>query len=330
MAQAIQPYTVTALSMLRGRSAAIGLSDLITGKGSSFDLNVDNVDGSVSLDFRDSQSVAPALGSDCCRFATAAFQSIAPVPNEIVDKDTLAWSIVKLYYAAFYAGNSIIRMLGESSSFLDRSHTNRISSMINAMGTNPNFRMERGLYHCTLNPAASAVKYVKVGSSTGGSHEAFWRIFQNRIHSLSEGILLGSLIPAEAQQVFAKFRSLELILNSSPQDIGGSLISIRNELQYKHSFGVWFPVQLKKRERETLGRLAAQWQRDPMDIEPYRPGGDIFLNFVSACAFIVGLCRVIVAQIAERSSEGDKCFVCFGPLSFLRDAGFASASHTLK
>ncbi|MBA2525305.1 MAG: hypothetical protein H0V18_05900 [Pyrinomonadaceae bacterium] len=330
MAQATQPFTIAALSVLKGRSTAIGLSDLITVEGSSYDLNVDSIDGSVLLDFRDSQSVAPALGSDCCRFATAAFQSIAPVPNEIVNKDTLAWSIVKLYYAAFYAGNSILRMLGESSSFLDRNHTNRISAMMTAMGSNPNFRMERGLYHCTLNPTASAVRYMKVGSSSGGSHEAFWRIFQNRIHSLSEGILLGSLIPAEAQQVFAKFRSLEMILNTSPQGVGGSLSSIRNELQYKHSFGVWFPVQLKKRERETLGRLAAQWQGDPMDIEPYRPGRDMFLNFVSACAFIVGLCRVIVARIAERSSEGDKCFICFGPLSFLRDAGLASASGVVR
>jgi hypothetical protein len=324
IAEALQPHTVSGLLSLGGRAGLGNLSDLLIGQSSSYDLDFDDTEQSISIDFRDSRSVIPALGSDCCRFATAAFQSIAPVSKEIIEKDTLAWSIVKLYYAAFYAGHSIIRILGESCSFLERVHTGRISSIALAIGKTPNFSINRGLYHCTINSTASALKYMKAGGAVGGTHESFWSIFYTRMHDLSEAVLMGQLIPAESQQVFAQLRSLEQILNMGGA-MHGALSIVRNDLQYKHLFGVWFPVQVRKRDRETLSRLGAQWQRDPMNITLQPAGQDVLRTFVAACTFIVGLCRSMMFRIAERSTEGTRCFVYFGPLSFLHDAGLETA-----
>jgi hypothetical protein len=320
MAHALQPHTLAGLISLGGRVPPSSLSDLLVAPGSSYDLDFDDIEQSISVDFRDSQTILPSLGSDCCRFATAAFQSIAPVSEEIVGKDTLAWSIVKLYYAAFYAGHSIIRIVGESCSFLERAHTSRLSSLGFAMGKTPSFRIDRGLYHCKLNAGATAVKYVKAAGASGGSHEMFWKIFEDRVHALAESILIGNLIPQEAQSVFMQFQSFEQILGAGPGR-HGALSSVRNDLQYKHLFGVWFPVQLRKRDREKLGRLAAQWQRDPMDIDLQTTNQDVLSKFVIVCAFIVGLCRAMLLRIAEVSTEGAKCFACLGPISFLRDAG---------
>jgi hypothetical protein len=326
MAQALQPHTLGGFISLNGRSVLPTLSDLLVAKGSSYDLDFDNKEESISIDFRDAQNTPPALGSDCCRFATAAFQSIAPVSDEIVDKDTLAWSIVKLYYAAFYAGHSIIKIVGESCSFLENAHTNRISAIGLAIGKTPTFRISRGLYHCTFNSSATAMKYVKAGGASGGAHESFWKIFETRIHTLAENILVGNLIPQEAQQVFVQLQSFEQLMNAGPGR-HGALSNVRNDLQYKHLFGVWFPVELKKRDREKLGRLAAQWQRDPMNIDLHPTGNDVLSKFVIACAFIVSLCRAMLLRIAELSTEGQKCFVCLGPISFLRDAGLSTNSR---
>src|SRR5450631_2059549 len=41
-------------------------------------------------------------------------------------------------------------------------------------------------------------------------------------------------------------------------------------------------------------------------------------SFVVACTFIVSLCRAMLFRIADLSTEGERCFACFGPLSFLR------------
>ncbi len=321
MAAALQPHTVGGLISLGGRSALGGLSDLLIDARSSYDLDFNDTDESILVDFRDTRLIVPALGADSSRFATAAFQSIAPTVKEIIEKDTLAWSIVKLYYAAFYAGHSIIRMLGESCSFLERSHTSRISELGVAMGKQRSFRIDRGLYHCSANSTASALKYVKARDGMGGAHESFWSIFQSRVHDLSRSVLAGNLVPAEAQQVFAQFEYFERILDMAGPGMHGALSIVRNDLQYKHKFGVWYPVQLGKREREALGRLAAQWQRDPMDIDLQLAGGEVLPKFVLACVFIVGLCRAMLFRIAEISTEGSRCFVCYGPLSFLRSAG---------
>jgi hypothetical protein len=317
--QALQPHTLGGLISL-GRPSSSSLPDLLTAQGSSYDLDFDETEECISVDFRDSQTLLPSLGSDCCRFSTAAFQSITPVSKEIIEKDTLAWSIIKLYYAAFYSGHSIIRMLGESCSFLERAHTSRISSLGAAMGKTPNFRIERGLYHCKLNSGATAIKYVKAGGTTGGAHESFWKIFESRIHDLAESVLIGDLIPTEAQRVFVQFQSFEQALKIGARTYG-ALSALRNDLQYRHLFGVWFPVQLRKRDREKLSRLVAQWQRDPMDIDLQPTGQDDLSRFVVACTFIVSLCRAMLIRFSELSTEGQRCFACFGPLSFLRDAG---------
>ena len=119
IATALQPHMINGFMTLRGRGSG-GLSELLVDKTRGYDLDFDSLEESISVDFRDTQLITPAMGVDCCRFATAAFQSIVPATEEIVEKDTLAWSMVKLYYAAFYAGHSIIRILGESCSFLDQ------------------------------------------------------------------------------------------------------------------------------------------------------------------------------------------------------------------
>lgn len=323
MVAALQPHMMNGFMSLGGRGAG-GLSELLIDKTKGYDLDFDSLEESISVDFRDNQLIIPALGVDCCRFATAAFQSIVPISEEIVDKDTLAWSMVKLYYAAFYAGHSIIRILGESCSFLERIHTTRINSVASAIGKTPGFRIERGLYHCTVNASGSAVKYIKAAPVTGGAHESFWGVFERRLRHFANNILVGHLVPAEAQLVFVQLQALQQILGMVGPSMHGALSMVRNDLQYKHQFGVWFPVQIKKRERELLGRLVAQWLRDPMTIDVGLHDGNVLRNFVVACAFLVGLCRVLIFRIAERSTEGARSFVCFGPVSFLRGAGIAA------
>jgi hypothetical protein len=100
---------------------------------------------------------------------------------------------------------------------------------------------------------------------------------------------------------------------------------IRNALQYRHEFGVWFPVKIKKSERNKLSRIARQWQNDPMTIQLPNAHTSSLDQFVTACVLIVATCRALLMRIALRSSAGDKCFVCYGPISFLRSSGLEVA-----
>ena len=265
IASALQYHTVSGFAGLGGKVEATSFSDLTIAQGSSFNLSFDNKKDVIIADFRESQKILTALGSDFCRFSNSAFQSIMPISDEIVEKDKLAWSMVKLYYSAFYAGHSIIRALGESCSFLDGTHVRRFNALATAMGTPPMFSIKAGLYQCSVDSSTTIVNYVKAGGAVGGTHEAFWAIFEKEIRKLSPKILSSSMERTEALQVVERLYEFEQLLKGINPVSHGALCLVRNELQYKHGFGVWFPTRVRKDTRKRFGRLVTQWLRDPMD-----------------------------------------------------------------
>jgi hypothetical protein len=99
------------------------------------------------------------------------------------------------------------------------------------------------------------------------------------------------------------------------------LSGVRNDLQYRQHHGVWFPARLKQSEKQSLSRLIADWQHDPMDIDLDMRRLGLLGDFVAASIFIVALCHTMLARIAERSPAGPKSFVRVGPMAFVHDIG---------
>src|SRR5262249_28736929 len=106
IADALQPFFVPQLASIAGRLDTMTLADAITAPPAGYDVNFDDTDESIEVDFREARLLTSALAADCSRLASAAFQTVATVPTEIVERDSVAWCLVKLYYAAFYAGHT--------------------------------------------------------------------------------------------------------------------------------------------------------------------------------------------------------------------------------
>jgi len=319
MDDALQPFAVGGLFALDGKRGDENLADLLVGR-LGYDLNFDALSRSFSADFRDPNIVVAAIGGDASRFASAALQTISMVERDVVDKDTFAWGIVKLYYSAFYAGHALIRLLGASCTYLDRSHISRVTALGAALGKMPGFRIETGLYHCHVNATSSGFVYERARGSVGGAHESFWEIFRQRIRDLMQAVLAGPLDRTDADAVFGKLRSFDDILSTRGATAHGALSELRNNVQYRHSLGAWFPVAVSKAQRAKLSRIASQWQRDPMNVELPAADTNILEQFAAACAFVVAVCRSLLFRIVQRSSVRDRCFICFGPVAFLRNA----------
>jgi hypothetical protein len=293
------------------------LADVITSATIGYDLDFDDADESVIVDFRDSNFLVSALAADCCRFSFASFQTMSLVASEIMQRDSVAWSFVKLYYSAFYAGHALIRIFGEGCSFFDRQHASRLIEIGVALGRERSFNIESGLYRCVLNQNSTALKCTRARGTVGGAHEAFWGIFGNRIQVISEAVLTGMLTRSDAQSVFAQLDAFKEIIR---RRAGFSWLSAtRNDLQYRHHFGVWFPAQIRANDRKILSRLAAKWQHDPMDIDLNERRFGLLGEFVSCCIFIVAFCHAMLERIADRSTEGARSFARIGPMAFLND-----------
>jgi hypothetical protein len=315
LADALQPFLVRELTSVSGRMELMTLADVITEPTAGYDIDFNDADESIMIDFRDSRLLGVALAADCCRLSAASFQTISLASAEILQRDSLAWGLVKLYYSAFYAGHTLIRLFGEGCSFFDRSHVARLTELGEAFGRSRHFSIDSGLYRCVIDPASTTLKCTRARG--GGAHEAFWGIFGSRVRMLAESVLAGSLSRIEAQAAFAQLDSFADIIRRKTGF--GWLSVLRNDVQYRQQFGVWFPAQLSVGDRKILSRLATEWQRDPMliDLGVRRVG--LLGEFVSSCVFVVALCHAMLARVADRSTAGQRSFIVVGPMAFLND-----------
>lgn len=321
-ADAMQPHLVRGLVTLRGRADSPTLPDLITARsGVGYHLDFDDEEKAVILDFRHSDPIASAVASDACRFSCAAFQSVAPLEAELVERDKVAWCMIRLYYAAFYAGHALLRLLGESCSNFDKSHIERLSELREIFEKTPAFGITAGTYRCVIDPTATTLTWSPARGGNGGPHQAFWGTFGDHLGRLSDAILTGPLPQPDAIIVTGKIEALRRLTSTNNAHFHHWLSVFRNELQYRHKHGVWFPSSLKKQDRAYLSRLCAAWVKDPGEIQPPSPGTGALIQFVAACTLIISLCRVLLVRIARLS--GPKSFVIYGPFAFLKSAGIA-------
>jgi hypothetical protein len=320
-ADALQPFIVRGLTDLQGRPSGVTLPDLV-GKQRTigYDLSFNDASRTILVDFRDARVVVNAIASDSARLASASFQTIATASKDITGTGGIAWGLIRSYYGAFYAGHALTRLFGESCSYFDRNHITRISMLGAALGQKPGFKLESGMYRCLLNRAATALECANLRAGGGGTHELFWNVFGGRIKNISEEVLLGALAGHEAQLVFSKVDALTQSIRGYGAPLHSWLSVIRNEIQYRHNFGVWFPCEVRKRDRERLGRLVDQWTRDPMTVDIGAAHFGQLGEFVVTCAFIVSLCRVLWMRIAERSTRSDRSIATLGPIASLKQA----------
>ncbi len=310
MADALQPLIVKGILSISGRPELASIPDAIISPRAAYDLDFDDPSHGVLFDFRDPGFLITATAADCCRFSGSAFQTVSSITAASFDRDSMPWELIKFYYSAFYAGHTIIRLLGESCSFFDRRHISRIDSFGKAIGKTPGFKVDAGLYRCTIAPSATKLTCTKL---TGGTHESFWGVFGERLGAATDNVLCGPLVRTDAQAVFGQLAAFALLIKRH-----GSyswLSTLRNDLQYRHRHKVWYPSGVGKRDRQTLSRLIAQWRLDPMSMSLDAAGGDLG-EFVLACAFILALCRVLLIRIVEHSPKR-RSFLQYGPSVFM-------------
>lgn len=309
VADALQSQVVRGLMSLSGRVPDLALSEALTTTKAGYDLAFGK--GTISIDFRKPEFLTSIIAGDCSRLVSASLQTFSLVPKEIIQKDTMAWSLVKLYYSAFYAGHAVVRLFGQSCSYFDRKLVNQIAAFGALTGATPSFDITSGLYRCVIGASAGGLEATGLGGNS--PHETFWKMFGIWIEDAQLKIsrFPGSLGPNDAQAVILKFENLKDVTGR------GRLSTVRNELQYRHKFGVWLPVRLSSSDRQALGRLVSQWKRDPMTIDLHVPAVGALGEFVIGCTFLIALCRTVVERIVERSTVGRRSFVNFGLAALL-------------
>lgn len=310
---ALQPDVTHGFFTLQGESATT-FDDLVRGAGAypSYDAATTRWE----FDFRIPDSATPFLAYECARFACAAFQSYHDIQYALADANLLPWALVKAYYSAFYAGHSILRALGVSCTYVDGPRISLLRNVLNAYGVQP---MNGGLYRTETTPNASSLKFEYLSQGQGGTHESFWKVFVARIQQLEQDVLNGRLPTRDAQTVNLALGRVRGVLTRNASDFAW-LSSVRNAVQYRQEHAVWFPkCGVSARDRASLSRIAAGWDRDPLMIYVPTNSAGILGPFLSACAFLVASCRTLVLRIAQLGAR--RSFARYGPVRYLVTRG---------
>jgi hypothetical protein len=317
LTDALRPHIVPTLLGVRGNVDQT-LDDLIGSKG-AFYPSYDTATAAWTFNFGATDPVALFYANECSRFASASFQTYGTVSQDFEATEKVPWALVHAYYAAFYAGHSILRIFGSSCTYIDGSRLATLKQLLALYGLLASF--QGGLYEATISGNGAEIRFQLLGNSLGGTHEQFWHVFNKRMVQIEEQILKGNLPQLQAQQAWdclGKFRSVITRGTSS----ASWLSNVRNAVQYRHTYGVWFPFKLLKSERLALSRLAGRWGGDPLAVPLSTNSCGDLGSFIAGCTFVVSFCRSLITLISELGKRGRaESFVHYGPQRYLNTLG---------
>ena len=278
------------------KTSAGGLKKWI--ENASYRVITANQTNGIVLHYDPEQDILPFLAFDIDRMQSASLESAAGAIEHSALGRSLAWLVVRLYYSAFYAAHSLIRIGGQSCTVFEDSQKNELSRIVQAYGF-PNNLVTTGLHYIQIDPQSRQVFIKKMRTRPGlGSHANVWEIHKNwaleAINKVNAGY---SLI--EYQATFETQMNACLAITSRDRNGRGIWLSqIRNDVNYQHTHGVWYPYT-HKLDLDVIKRSASNSIRiDPMNVD-FTSKNEIEA-FVKAAAFIIGISNVTSADLAEK------------------------------
>jgi|ERR1035437_3589344 hypothetical protein len=276
---------------------------------------------SFELSFTDGEKLLDAFAGDINRIGSASIESaVGIVKSNVLPKST-AWLIIKTYYSAFFSAHAFLRMLGESCTPIEREQVSSIGKVAALFGASPSTPMVGGLYYLRCDLKAKKI----AGTALSGSlHEAFWRMFHDRILQLSNDVLsLSTESLVDRQSASAKFSELAANLSFGSAGRGRWLSTVRNAVNYSQKHATWYPYSGEQKYYKQLFEKIAEWTGDPMAIDLASHEDKDLRRFQATCNFIIAAFRSSALEMAQRCSAG-RSFHEYGALACLNLANRAS------
>jgi len=254
---------------------------------------------------------------DLSRMASASFESIQSInPTDEFDK-SCAWGAIRAYYAAFFSAHAFLRMFGISCVQLDQLHIANIAKVATYTDSGSD-SLVKGLHKCEWNELKGTLQFTHLG----GSHEPMWSEFSTMLMSLHDKLLQPGAIGliTDLQEAANDLEKMCKELSSGGLNGGNWLSSIRNRINYKHDFSLWYPYGKRSEYYKAIWATASgRWLNASLPIRVIPLHGREIEKLMELSGSIVALCRSLIEHIDETCIRG-KSFVNFGPKTFIDQA----------
>jgi hypothetical protein len=279
-------------------------------------------DGALTFDHMSNSGAwifnAPDVGSllncfacDVNRMTVASFESIGGIPSSNELPRSTAWSLIRLYYAAFFAAHSLMRVYGIAVLQLERQQVTTLNTAMRQVGHQT--LVSEGLMTMTIDQQS---RTFELTSKTAGSHVDTWAVFAAKVKEISVGasaLGLGSV--AQRQDAIDVLDQIIAILGTPPAQKASNWLSyMRNQLNYQHTHGAWYPHERASRFRAELSVAIDTWKSSPT--VSLSRSSHTLVRFGVCCAAIVAWARETSLRISSRHPQDDS-FLKYGAIRVL-------------
>jgi len=269
------------------------------------------------LDLYEIKDIYTPFAFDINRMATSAFESIHGIePNKDFPK-SVGWLIVRLYYSAYYAAHAILRMFGISCSQFAQNESRIITDVAKLWDHLPETKnASNGYFKCELFTTSAKLSCEKLDNS----HADVWQTLYDHLNILATRISEDdTFIKEEKTETIDYIFDLRYGLSCRNKFTKGNWLSmVRNEVNYQHTMGAWFPYNGRIAEHSELYRALPNWKVDFSidNLNSTKTNNDLQL-FVESCVSIVSLCFSLTKDL---HNQNPKSFLKFGVSNFLNQA----------
>ncbi|ELY4300538.1 hypothetical protein SMZ33_001104 [Cronobacter turicensis] len=251
----------------------------------------------------DKNALLRSIAHDISRMTIATFESICDISAAYEIPRSTAWPLIRAYYAAFFAAHTLLRILGYAVVQLERGQSDKLTTALKFHSNPPAINIGDGLHLVIFNKGLSSFSIQKLNN---GSHEDTWFVLAELLINISRQFLLDKnpVSKQKKQTLFNQMDELVRIMRSHPCHHRANWLSrLRNEVNYQHKHGTWYPHEKSKNYREHVFDNLTVWNKSPnLTINAKAHYID---KFTQACTFLVALVRELIYDISSRNADDD-------------------------
>lgn len=275
----------------------------------SYKLNSDLKSKEFELKVYSHEEILKPLAYDINRMAASSFESMHGILPEIGLPKSVGWLVIRSYYSAYFAMHSILRLFGISCSQFDSNESNAITDVARMYSLDNGNSVSCGYYRCYYD-FQKAVLYCKQLNNT---HQDVWKTFYDFIDELTTKVASSDFRKIDRDYVLQYlFKLREGLSFRNTFNNGTWLSKVRNDVNYSHSMGAWYPYERSSYEHEEMFRLTKLWKLPPSEktIHDNLPRSDHLL-YVATCVSVVALCHSILKDLYQLNNN---VFLKLGPV----------------
>lgn len=200
-----------------------------------------------------SSDLTGALTEEFCASALSCIESMIEVERGSRNSKALAWPAIEAYYSSFFAAHTFMRFFGTGCTWLTTSDMGRLKSVAKMHGVLVGTGPRRGQWKYSLLQNGDISFDLAGATSGGGAHDVVWNVFSEVLDNVLDDIANSEII-ASSDAV-----ALTLLLSDLKTECK-STSNVRNGVNYRREYGVWFPYSGFDRKLESALKNAGDWK----------------------------------------------------------------------